>query len=93
MGKVKEIHFEFINEMNQMVDVDYQFEEYLQSEKYVDEVNSVLESTKPKYSSSDVEQAISYAFDSVIVESDEVGKDVYGKLIHEKVIEYLNTIR
>ena len=93
MGKVKEVHFEFINEMNQMVDVDYQFEEYLQSEKYVDEVNSVLESTKPKYSSSDVEQAISYAFDSVIVESDEVGKDVYGKLIHEKVIEYLNTIR
>ena len=93
MGKVKKVHFEFINEMNQMVDVDYQFEEYLQSEKYVDEVNSVLESTKPKYSSSDVEQAISYAFDSVIVESDEVGKDVYGKLIHEKVIEYLNTIR
>jgi hypothetical protein len=93
MGKVKEVHFEFINEMNQMVGVDYQFEEYLQSEKYVDEVNSVLESTKPKYSSSDVEQAISYAFDSVIVESDEVGKDVYGKLIHEKVIEYLNTIR
>jgi len=93
MGKVKEVHFEFINGMNQMVDVDYQFEEYLQSEKYVDEVNSVLESTKPKYSSSDVEQAISYAFDSVIVESDEVGKDVYGKLIHEKVIEYLNTIR
>ena len=92
MVKVKEVHFEFINEMNQMVDVDYQFEEYLQSEKYVDEVNSVLESTKPKYSSSDVEQAISYAFDSVIVESDEVGKDVYGKLIHEKVIEYLNTI-
>jgi len=93
MGKVKEVHFEFINEMNQMVDVDYQFEEYLQSEKYVDEVNSVLESTKPKYSSSDVEQAISYAFDSVIVESDEVGKDVYGKLIHEKVIEYLNKIQ
>ena len=93
MGKVKEVHFEFINGMNQMVDVDYQFEEYLQSEKYVDEVNSVLESTKPKYSSSDVEQAISYAFDSIIVESDEVGKDVYGKLIHEKVIEYLNTIR
>ena len=93
MGRVKDLHFEFINDMNQMVDVDYQFEEYLQSEKYVDEVNSVLESTKPKYSSSDVEQAISYAFDSVIVESDEVGKDVYGKLIHEKVIEYLNTIR
>jgi len=92
MGRVKKVHFEFINEMNQMVDVDYQFEEYLQSEKYVDEVNSVLESTKPKYSSSDVEQAISYAFDSIIVESDEVGKDVYGKLIHEKVIEYLNTI-
>ena len=93
MGKVKEIHFEFINEMNQMVDVDYHFEEYLQSEEYVDNVNSVLESTKPKYSSSDVEHAISYAFDSVIVESEEVGKNVYGKLIHEKVTEYLNTIR
>ena len=92
MGRVKDVHFEFINEMNQMVDVDYQFEEYLQSEDYVNEVNEVLEETKPKYSSSDVEQAISYAFNSIIVESDEVGKDVYGKLVHEKVIEYLNKI-
>lgn len=93
MGKVKELHFEFINEMNQMVDVDYQFEQYLESDEYVDEVNEVLESTKPKYSSLDVEQAITYAFDSVIVESEEVGNDVYGKLIHGKLIEYLNTIR
>ena len=93
MGRVKDVHFEFINEMNQMVDVDYQFEEYLQSENYVNEVNEVLEETKPKYSSSDVERAISYAFNSIIVESDEVGKDVYGKLVHEKVIEYLNTIQ
>jgi|DEB0MinimDraft_10_1074344.scaffolds.fasta_scaffold47288_5 hypothetical protein len=93
MGRVKDVHFEFINEMNQMVDVDYQFEEYLQSEDYVNEVNEVLEETKPKYSSSDVEQAISYAFNSIIVESDEVGKDVYGKLVHEKVIEYLNKIQ
>jgi hypothetical protein len=93
MGRVKDLHFEFINEMNQMVDVDYQFEEYLQSENYANEVNGVLEETKPKYSSSDVERAISYAFNSIIVESDEVGKDVYGKLVHEKVIEYLNTIQ
>ena len=93
MGRVKKVHFEFINEMNQMVDVDYQFEEYLQSENYANEVNEVLEETKPKYSSSDVERAISYAFNNIIVESDEVGKDVYGKLVHEKVIEYLNTIR
>jgi hypothetical protein len=93
MGRVKDVHFEFINEMNQMVDVDYQFEEYLQSENYANEVNEVLEETKPKYSSSDVERAISYAFNSIIVESDEVGKDVYGKLVHEKVIEYLNKIQ
>lgn len=92
MGRVKEVHFEAINGMNQMVDVDYQYDEYLHSEKYVEDVNEVLEETKPKYSSSDVEKAVSYAFNSMIIESEEVGKDVYGKLIHEKVIEYLNSI-
>ena len=93
MGRVKEVHFEAINGMNQMVDVDYQYEEYLQSEKYVEDVNEVLEETKPKYSSSDVTRALSYAFNSMIIESEEVGKDVYGKLIHEKVVEYLNSIQ
>ena len=92
MGRVKDLHFEFINDMNQMVDVDYQFEEYRSSEKYVEDVNEVLEETKPRYSTSDVEHAISYAFNSIIVEAEEVGTDVYGKLLHEKMMEYLNTI-
>jgi len=93
MGRVKEVHFETINGMNQMVDVDYQYEEYLQSEKYVEDVNEVLEETKPKYSSSDVTRALSYAFNSMIIESEEVGKEIYGKLIHEKVVEYLNEVK
>ena len=91
MAKIKDLHLEFINDMNQMVDVEYQFEEYRNSEKYVEDVNHVLAETKPIYSSIDVENALHYAFDSVIIEAEEIGTEVYGKLIHEKVVEYLNT--
>ena len=91
MGKVKEVHFEFISEMSQMVDVEYQFEEYQNSENYVDDVNEVLQKTAPIYSSADVEHALNYAFDSVVIDAEEIGTEVYGKLIHEKIVEYLNT--
>jgi len=44
------------------------------------------------YSISDVTNSLKYALSAVQVTSEEVGKDVYGKLLNEKVFEYLNEV-
>jgi len=72
---------------------DIEYEEWLQSDEYVDLVNSELENTKLVYSEYDITKALEYGMDSVILPAEEVGTEVYGKLLHEKVFEYLNTIR
>ena len=53
-------------------------------------VNEELIDTQTTYSKSDVNEAICYAFGAVKVTQSEVGSDVYGKLIHESIFEYLN---
>lgn len=70
---------------------DAEYEDWYNGEGYVAFVNEELESTKLKYSTSDVESAIMYGVSAVQVTAEEVGSDVYGKLLHEKVFEYLNT--
>ena len=70
---------------------DAEYEEWYNGLGYVAFVNEELESTKLKYSTSDVESAIMYGVSAVQVTAEEVGSDVYGKLLHEKVFEYLNT--
>ena len=72
---------------------DMEYEEWLQSEEYVDLVNSELEDTKLIYSVSDITEAIKYGVSAVQLTADEVGSDVYGKLLNEKVFEYLNQIK
>ena len=69
---------------------DVEYEEWLQSDEYVDLVNSELENTKPIYSVSDISQAIKYGVSAIQLPTEEVGSEVYGKLLHEKVEEYLN---
>ena len=70
---------------------DAEYEDWYNGEGYVAFVNGELEDTKLKYSTSDVESAIMYGVSAVQVTAEEVGSDVYGKLLHEKVFEYLNT--
>jgi len=69
---------------------DAEYQDWYNGEGYVAFVNGELESTKLKYSTSDVNEAICYAFSSVQVTQSEVGSDVYGKLIHGSIFEYLN---
>lgn len=69
---------------------DAEYDEWSNGEGYVAFVNEELEDTKLKYCKSDVSEAINYAFGAVQITQSEVGSDVYGKLIHEKVFEYLN---
>lgn len=70
---------------------DMEHEEWMNSEGYVTFVNDEIELTKPKYSDSDLIDALQYARSGIIIEPEEVGKEVYDRLFSEKVFEYLNT--
>ena len=52
--------------------------------------NEELIDTQTTYSKSDVKKSVYYAFEAVQVTQSEVGSDVYGKLIYENILEYLN---
>ena len=90
MGRVKE---QLLNEPQNEVDTAdfaYQFELWQKSKEYVNMVNEELIDTQTTYSKSDVKEAVYYAFEAVKVTQSEVGSDVYGKLIYENILEYLN---
>lgn len=93
MGKVKE---QLINEMemahltNQMADSDYEYQEWLESDEFLEYVNREIDKTKPQYSESDIMGATRYASDHITIEPSEVGKKVYDMLFSEKIEEYLS---
>ena len=90
MGRVKEqLLNEYQNETD-TADYAYQFQLWQKSKEYVNMVNEELIDTQTTYSKSDVKKAIYYAFEAVQVTQSEVGSDVYGKLIYENILEYLN---
>ena len=96
MGKVKDNLFEGLSqeEINDMLynrykdEVEYQ--EWLQTEEFVEYVNGEIDSLKPRYSESDIMSATRYASKSIIVDPCEVGKEVYDMLFSEKIEEYLS---
>ena len=96
MGKVKDNLFEGLSqeEINDMLynrykdEVEYQ--EWLESEGFVEYVNGEIDSTKPRYSESDIMLATRYASKSIIVDPSEVGKETYDMLFSEKIEEYLS---
>ena len=69
---------------------DMEYEEWMNSEGYVTFVNDEIEITKPKYSDGDLIDALQYARKGIIIEPEEVGKEVYDRLFSEKIFEYLN---
>ena len=89
MGKLKQemldnqLQFDFVDE--------YDYEEYRKSNEYVEMVNQEIDKINPKYSELDVEQALSVAFESMNITSEEVGMDVFGKLIKDQVFRYLDS--
>jgi hypothetical protein len=89
MGKTKEL-LQQMNEANQMVDSDYQYQEWLQSDEFVEYVNRELDKTRPQYSESDVMDSIRYASTHITLDPSEVGKKVYDMLFSEKIEEYLS---
>lgn len=71
------------------IDDDYQFEEWKKSPEYIDYVNEQIEQAIPKYSDSQIDNAIRQAFKCIKITSEEVGVDVYEKLFRQHFFEYL----
>lgn len=94
MGKTKEL-LQQMNEANQMVDDSYQYNEWLQSDEFVEYVNREIDKTRPQYSEQDIMDSIRYASTHITLDPSEVGKQVYDMLFSEKIEEYLSlyTIR
>jgi hypothetical protein len=94
MGKTKEL-LQQMNQANQMVDDSYQYNEWLQSDEFVEYVNREIDKTRPQYSEQDVMDSIRYASTYITIDPSEVGKKVYDMLFCEKIEEYLSlyTIR
>ena len=89
MGRVKEMLLNEYEDVMSAEDFTYQYSLWRDSKEYVDMVNNELINTNIEYSTSDVSEAVCYAFGAVQVTQSEVGSDVYSKLIHESIFEYL----
>lgn len=70
---------------------DSAYQQWLESDDYVNFVNDELATLKPIYSQSDIGSAIRYASTQIQIDPSEVGKEVYDMLFSEKIQEYLNS--
>lgn len=93
MGKVKEKWLEDQMAMahltNEMGDADYRYQEWLESDEFVEYVNGEIDSTRLRYSENDIMSATRYASKHITIPPSEVGKEVYDMLFSEKIEEYL----
>lgn len=72
---------------------DSAYQQWLESDDYVNFVNDELATLKPIYSQFDIGSAIRYASTQIQIEPSEVGKEVYDMLFSEKIQEHLNSHR
>ena len=68
---------------------ELEYQEWLQSDGFVEYVNGEIDMTKPRYSEIDMSSAIRYASQQITIDPSEVGKEVYDMLFSEKIEEYL----
>jgi hypothetical protein len=68
---------------------ELEYEEWLQSDGFVQYVNGEIDMTKPRYSEIDMSSAVRYASKQITIDPSEVGKEVYDMLFSEKIEEYL----
>jgi len=81
---------ELENELYNRYQNELEYQEWLQTEEFVEYVNGEIDSTKPRYSESDIISATRYASKSITIEPCELGKEVYDMLFSEKIEEYLS---
>ena len=96
MGRTKEnlieglSQIELEHELYNRYKDEVEYQEWLETEGFVEYVNGEIDSTKPRYSESDIMLATRYASKSIIVDPSEVGKETYDMLFSEKIEEYLS---
>jgi len=99
MGKIKEnlinnISVEDFYTLQEMSDEEERrYQEWLESDEYIQFVNEQLAETNLEFSMYDVQSALEWAKSAINVEPTDIGKDVYDILFIEKVEEHLNKIR
>ena len=101
MGKIKEEFFgglemdqeDLERELYNRYQEELEYKEWLESKEFVEYVNAELDSTKPRYSESDIMGATRYASQQITIDPSEVGKEVYDMLFSEKIEEYLSLHR
>lgn len=71
---------------------DEAYQEYRESDEYLNMVNEEIEKTQPKYSEKDVEEALKVAFQNITIDPREIGIDVFGQLIHDEAQRYLESL-
>ena len=69
---------------------ELEYQEWLQTDGFVEYVNGEIDMTKPRYSEIDMSSAIRYASQQITIDPSEVGKEVYDMLFSEKIEEYLS---
>ena len=92
MGRIKESMVEFIPDeviVKQYTD-QLEYQEWLQSDGFVEYVNGEIDMTKSRYSEIDITSATRYASQQITIDPIEVGKEVYDMLFSEKIEEYLS---
>lgn len=72
---------------------ELEYEEWLQTEGFVEYVNAEIDNHRPRYSESDIMGATRYASKQITIDPSEVGKEVYDMLFSEKIEEYLSLHR
>ena len=97
MGRIKELlsdieltQSEIENELYNRYQDELDYEEWLQTDGFVEYVNAEIDMSRPRYSELDITSAIRYASKQIILEPSEVGKEVYDMLFSEKIEEYLS---
>jgi hypothetical protein len=69
---------------------ELEYNEWLQSDGFVQYVNGEIDMTKPRYSEIDMSSATRYASQQITIDPSEVGKEVYDMLFSEKIEESLS---
>ena len=97
MGRTKDLlsdievtQSEIENELYNRYQDELEYEEWLQTDGFVEYVNAEVDMTRPRYSELDITSAIRYASNQIILDPSEVGKEVYDMLFSEKIEEYLS---
>lgn len=99
MGKIKEhlinnLSEDDFNTIQEISDEEERrYQEWLQSDEYIDFVNEQLRESNELFSLNDIKNALDWAKSAINVEPTDIGKDVYDILFVEKVEEHLNKIR